>query len=279
MIDLTPLDVRKKRGDFAKGLRGYDPREVDHFLEMVAERLEGLVKENLSLREQVERLTERVQGQEGRENAVNEALVTAQELRKEIREQANREAELIRREARADAERVLGEVDRQLQERRRALLELNRSRERFLRSFKSMLERQLDAVEVEQESPQSAGFDLDALREAVTRDEEIPVPPRAPRREAVPAEEVLPPRTKSPDQDGTAESADRSDGTGGEVPAGEDTGEAADPATPLDSLLDKEAGGDEGREQDLFSPTEPGGESPEKQAEGPGEPSRPQEGR
>ena len=24
MIDLTPLDVRKKKGDFRKGLRGYD---------------------------------------------------------------------------------------------------------------------------------------------------------------------------------------------------------------------------------------------------------------
>ncbi len=32
MIDLTPLDVRKKRGDFRRGLRGYDPEEVDHFL-------------------------------------------------------------------------------------------------------------------------------------------------------------------------------------------------------------------------------------------------------
>ncbi len=40
MIDLTPLDVRKKRGDFGKGLRGYDPQEVDGFLELVAERME-----------------------------------------------------------------------------------------------------------------------------------------------------------------------------------------------------------------------------------------------
>ena len=29
MIELTPLDVRKKRGDFGKTLRGYDPEEVD----------------------------------------------------------------------------------------------------------------------------------------------------------------------------------------------------------------------------------------------------------
>ena len=47
MIDLTPLDVRNKRGDFKKLLRGYDPQEVDVFLEIVAERLENLVRSYL----------------------------------------------------------------------------------------------------------------------------------------------------------------------------------------------------------------------------------------
>ena len=56
MIDLTPLDVRKKRGDFGRGVRGYNPQEVDGFLELVAERLEELVKENITLRERAERL-------------------------------------------------------------------------------------------------------------------------------------------------------------------------------------------------------------------------------
>ena len=73
MIDLTPLDVRKKRGDFAKGVRGYSVPEVDSFLELVAERLEELVKENLTLRERADRLAEQVTAQTGRERAVHEA--------------------------------------------------------------------------------------------------------------------------------------------------------------------------------------------------------------
>ena len=40
MIDLTPLDVRNKRGDFKKVMRGYDPQEVDVLLEIAADRLE-----------------------------------------------------------------------------------------------------------------------------------------------------------------------------------------------------------------------------------------------
>jgi len=50
MIDLTPLDVRKKAGDFRRILRGYDPQEVDIFLELVAERMEVLVRENMALK-------------------------------------------------------------------------------------------------------------------------------------------------------------------------------------------------------------------------------------
>ena len=56
MIDLTPLDVRNKRGDFKKLMRGYDPQEVDVFLEIAAERLEELVRENIVLRERSESL-------------------------------------------------------------------------------------------------------------------------------------------------------------------------------------------------------------------------------
>ena len=32
MMDLTPLDVRKKKEDFRRVVRGYDPAEVDGFL-------------------------------------------------------------------------------------------------------------------------------------------------------------------------------------------------------------------------------------------------------
>ena len=84
MIDLTPLDVRNKRGDFKKLMRGYDPQEVDVFLEIAAERLEELVRENIVLRERSESLERQVGAQTGREQAIQEALVTAQELRADI---------------------------------------------------------------------------------------------------------------------------------------------------------------------------------------------------
>ncbi len=174
MIDLTPLDVRKKRGDFRKGMRGYDPAEVDSFLELVAERLEVLVRENLALRERSDALEERVTTQEGRERAVQEALVTAQSLREEIQDQARREADLLRREAEEEGRRIREdlleeartterEILREVEHRRQEVRELERIRTRFFQAYRGLLERELDALGVREEQSPVPDVDLDEV--------------------------------------------------------------------------------------------------------------------
>jgi cell division initiation protein len=150
MIDLTPLDVRKKRGDFRRILRGYDPEEVDHFLELVAERMEVLVRENFSFSERISRLQEQVGSLEGREKAVHEALVTAEKLRSDVKEQARREADAILREAEIEARRRREDGERDLGEQEAALVALERERRQFLLGFRSMLERQMERLEAEE---------------------------------------------------------------------------------------------------------------------------------
>lgn len=178
MIDLTPLDVRKKKGDFRRAMRGYDPPEVEQFLEMVADRMEEIVTENLTLRERVDGLLRRVEGQEGREKAVQEALVTAQSLREEMREQSRREAELqlreaeaaakgVVREAEAEAERIRAATTRELEERQRVLRELERSRTRFLRAYRALLDREAEALDEEEARPALNDFDVEALTRAL----------------------------------------------------------------------------------------------------------------
>jgi len=162
MIDLTPLDVRTKRGDFKKLMRGYDPQEVDVFLEIVAERLEMLTRENIGLRERSELLQQQVNSQTGREQAVQEALVTAQELRVDIRGQAQREAENLLKEAETEGRRLIAEAEAEARTKLRAserrldqiadsLQEVERRRTRFLTEFRQLLERELDVVQVEED--------------------------------------------------------------------------------------------------------------------------------
>lgn len=153
MIDLTPLDVRKKKGDFRRAVRGYDAELVDDFLDMVAERLEELVKQNVALTERAEHLQEQVASFREREKALNEALVTAQQLRSEAQAQADREAELVRREAQGQAERIIEEGQRSFRELARQIEGLQARRAQFVREFRSLLERFGSELDMEETRP------------------------------------------------------------------------------------------------------------------------------
>jgi cell division initiation protein len=151
MIDLTPLDVRKKQGDFRRALRGYDADSVDRFLEQVADRLEEVVRENVGLRERATQLSRSVESYRERERAMNEALISAQQLREATRTQAAREAELTVREAQAEAQRILDEARRQLASVEEALRRVHSQRQNYLRAFRSLLERHLGDISQEED--------------------------------------------------------------------------------------------------------------------------------
>lgn len=151
MIDLTPLDVRKKKGDFRKGLRGYEVDEVDAFLDLVAERMEELVRENGALREKSNALAASVEHFRTREAAVNEALVSAQQLRKGVRAQSEREAELLIREARAEGDRLIQRAKQDVERELDLFDRLRARRDRFLRSYRAFLEGQIDEITREEE--------------------------------------------------------------------------------------------------------------------------------
>ena len=99
MIDITPIDIRKKKRDFPRSIRGYDQAEVDLFLDLVADRLEEVVGETMRLEERLGQVEAALREYTDREKSLTEALVAAQALREESRHQAGQEAELIRREA------------------------------------------------------------------------------------------------------------------------------------------------------------------------------------
>jgi DivIVA domain-containing protein len=151
VIDLTPLDVRKKKGDFRRVMRGYDPEAVDHFLDEVVARMEELVRDNASLSQRVGQMTDAIADYRERERAMNEALVSAQQLREGMREQAQREADLVLREARGEGERIVADAKRQVTFALEALRRVQAQRIRFLRLFRALVERQLSEIEQEEE--------------------------------------------------------------------------------------------------------------------------------
>ena len=166
MIDLTPLDVQKKKGDFRRAMRGYDPAAVDEFLDLVAERMAELVRENSTLAVSMDNLSQGLQGFRERERALNDALISAQQLREETRAQARKEAELIVREAHAEAERIVGEAKRQVGASAESLRRIQAQRARYLTLFRQLAEKQLNDIQLEEERLGTSARGDGAAREA-----------------------------------------------------------------------------------------------------------------
>jgi len=149
-MDLTPLDVRKKKEDLRRAMRGYDLAQVDAFLDLVADRLETMVQEEVRLNERVRLLKERLAGFEERERALNEALIAAQELREEARLQSEKQAGLRLQEADQQAEKLVGDARRATEDSERMLADLHARRASFLRGMRSLLDRFLQDVAYEE---------------------------------------------------------------------------------------------------------------------------------
>ena len=152
IFHLTPLDVR--RYELGRALRGYDPDRVEHFREQVANELERLTRVNQDLDAKAKALHEQLRAFRERDKALNDALISAQQLRAEIREQAEREAQLILREARAEGERLLDTTRGEVRRLGEEVAQLERARRAYLAQLRSLVERQLAEIEAAEAAPQ-----------------------------------------------------------------------------------------------------------------------------
>jgi DivIVA domain-containing protein len=150
MIELTPLDVRKKKDDLRRAVRGYDVAQVDAFLDITADRLEEVVQQNRGLSDRLSALGEQLEAYKEREHALNEALLTAQELREEARSQARRESALKLQEAEVQAKQLVEAAERTVQSSAGRMEELRGRRRHFLDSFRDTLRRYMEELDIEE---------------------------------------------------------------------------------------------------------------------------------
>jgi len=136
---LTPHDIRGQ--EFQRALRGYDPAQVESFKQRVAEEFDRVLRDRVQLDERLKGMLEQLRSFRERERAMNEALVAAQQLRADIQAQTGREAEVVLREARAEAGRLLERA----QQEERAIEERTDSAVRqlaaYLANFRALLDK------------------------------------------------------------------------------------------------------------------------------------------
>ena len=154
VFHLTPLDVRKQ--EFKKAMRGYESLEVEDFRSRVADEMDRLVRERNAFEERHRTAVEQLEVFKVREKAMNEALVAAQQLRAETKEQAEREAGMIVRAAEAVAETRLERAQREIEKLQDSAGSLSRQHHAYLAVLRSIVERQkaeLDALAANEPGP------------------------------------------------------------------------------------------------------------------------------
>ncbi|HKH78339.1 MAG TPA: DivIVA domain-containing protein [Rubrobacteraceae bacterium] len=142
---IRPIDVRRK--EFKSGFRGYDANQVDDFLDSVADEFERTYAENRRITEELTVLKGRLEQFEELEGAIREALVHAQQVARDLRRNANKEAELTVREAKEQAHRILADSSARVERVQESYEVLRKAKQDFNNDFRHLLKTYADVME------------------------------------------------------------------------------------------------------------------------------------
>lgn len=143
-MKVTPLDVRKQ--EFKKVMRGYDPVEVDTFLEMTAVEMEDLLRQQKESRDRVVELETQLKDYKQIEKTLQQTLLQAQEVTGKTFESARREADTIVREAEGRAATIIEGARRDLSRLTGEVAELTVRRESLAARLRVLLSAELDLL-------------------------------------------------------------------------------------------------------------------------------------
>jgi len=149
MVNLTPLDIQQQK--FKTRFRGFDIQEVDVFLDQMADAFEALLKQNEGLKEEIRRLQQEIQGYKNREDAFKRALLNSQKVIDQMKDNAQKSAELLIGEAEVKAEKILNKAHNRLAQLHEDIAELKRQRMQIEVQIGSVIEAHTKLLEISKE--------------------------------------------------------------------------------------------------------------------------------
>jgi cell division initiation protein len=149
-MKITPLDIQQMV--FKASFRGYDKEEVNRFLEELAQTIESLNRDQAVQREKIVFLEQQLAELKRTEATLSSTLLSAQSLAEDVKRNAQREADLVIKEAELKAGELIRQAGIELTDTQRDLSSLQKQRllmvER-LRASLRMFERMLEVEEQE----------------------------------------------------------------------------------------------------------------------------------
>lgn len=164
MLEYKQLRWGDDMDKFNRVLRGYDPDEVNAFLDKVIKQVEKMIADlkekdkELTLKDQkiaeltkmvnaTSRMRDKLSQYERMEATLNRAIVMAQKTSDQIKANAHRESEIILEDAKKNASRIVNESLMRAEKTEMEADMLRRNVSIFKRKLKDIIESQLELVE------------------------------------------------------------------------------------------------------------------------------------
>ncbi|MHC1699069.1 MAG: DivIVA domain-containing protein [Geobacteraceae bacterium] len=149
-MKISPLDIQQQQFK-GKLFGGLNPEEVDSFLQAVAQEMESLNRENAIFREQTQKMAAETEVLAQREKDLRETLLAAQRITEEMKNNAQKEADLIVAEAEVKAEKILADAENKLAQLKNDIQELRRQKIQFETSFRALIESHTKMLTIHEE--------------------------------------------------------------------------------------------------------------------------------
>lgn len=146
---ITPLDIQQKQ--FPMKIRGFDVEEVYAFLEVIREEMEDLLRENATLKENIQKAENQIKEYKDMETTLRETLMTAQQMVEDYKTNARKEAELIVKEADLRADAILKDAQEKVIKIHEDIVDLKGIRRHFKEELKRLIEGHLKMIEFDKE--------------------------------------------------------------------------------------------------------------------------------
>lgn len=142
---IAPIDIAHKT--FNRRMMGFDPEEVMDFLRIVAEDLEGLIKERNSLKEQLREKEMQVAEYRERDELLKSTITTATRMSEKMTAEAEREAKLIIHDANQRSEVIVREARDSLKKIYTEITDLKKIRMQFENNLKALIQSHLTMLD------------------------------------------------------------------------------------------------------------------------------------
>lgn len=177
-MKLTPLDIQQQQ--FRTAMMGFDKREVDTFLDLLANDVEEMVRENNALKDELRKKETDLNEFRERERTLKDTMLTATQITEDIKQNARKEAEIVIAQAEHQGEQIIQNAHTRLVRIMEDIDELRRQKAQFEASLRSLIQAHIKLLDAMGEREGTMGEmlmlrqDREKVREPLDREDTQP---------------------------------------------------------------------------------------------------------